>query len=646
MKRLRAIGMGTERDALLEALQHLGCVQVDEPADKRSDPAWAGLVRVDDTHLGQAKADAAALKAALVTLNKYDKPKGGLFAPRPEITERQLFDAQVTAAAMAAVAAINTQEKQLAALQSEESKIKTQKTALSPWLDLEVPLDLASTKEVSYTFGAVSAKIPFADVVAELAALTELCLLSPAGRDREFQYVLVVCHKTAEEAAFELLKRSGFTRSALRGWTGTARENTDKLDARLAALSLQRDAAAAAIAAEGVHRGELKQTIDRMTQDLWREEVKGRLLKSQTAIFFEGWVPVPELPHLEDLLGSYTCAWETEDPLVEDYPQVPIKLKSNILTNPLNMVTEMYSLPAYDGVDPNPLIMPFFVFFFGFMFADLGYGIILMLVSLFIQKKMKPKGTMGYMMGLMFECGVASALIGFFTGGFFSDAIKTVCTMMDWAVPNIPFLTNGPLLDVTNDPLTVLIFCMAVGVVQLITGMAVNAYMLIRDGHWFDALCDVGTWWLVFAGIAVFAITGNWYVIAAGGVAIVLTQGRNGKGIFGKFSGILGSLYNNITGYFGDVLSYSRLMVMMLAGSVIGSIFNLLGSMPGNIFVFAVVFVVGHIFNMGLNVIGTYVHASRLQYLEFFGKFYKEGGKPFQPLNLNTKYVDIIKEEN
>ncbi|MEG0765599.1 MAG: V-type ATP synthase subunit I, partial [Pseudoflavonifractor sp.] len=299
-----------------------------------------------------------------------------------------------------------------------------------------------------------------------------------------------------------------------------------------------------------------------------------------------------------------------------------------------------------DGVDPNPLIMPFFVFFFGFMFADLGYGIILMLASLFIQKKMKPKGTMGYMMGLMFECGAASAVIGFFTGGFFSDSIKTVCTMMDWAVPNIPFLTSGPLLDVTNDPLTVLIFCMAVGVVQLITGMAVNAYMLIRDGHWFDALCDVGTWWLVFAGIAVFAITGNWYVIAAGGVAIVLTQGRNGKGIFGKFSGILGSLYNNITGYFGDVLSYSRLMVMMLAGSVIGSIFNLLGSMPGNIFVFAVVFVVGHIFNMGLNVIGTYVHASRLQYLEFFGKFYKEGGKPFQPLNLNTKYVDIIKEEN
>ncbi|MEG1721291.1 MAG: V-type ATP synthase subunit I, partial [Pseudoflavonifractor sp.] len=226
-------------------------------------------------------------------------------------------------------------------------------------------LDIVSTKEVTYTFGALSAKTPFEEVQTQLSDLTELCVLTPAGRDREFQYVLVLCHRSAEEEAFELLKHAGFTRSALRGWTGTARENTDRLDARLGALDAERGAAIAAIAAEAPHRDEIKCAIDRMTQDARREEVKGRLLKSQVTIFFEGWVPVPELPHLEELLGRYTCAWETEDPPVEDYPKVPIKLKSNILTNPLNMVTEMYSLPAYDGVDPNPLIMPFFVFFFG-----------------------------------------------------------------------------------------------------------------------------------------------------------------------------------------------------------------------------------------------------------------------------------------
>jgi V/A-type H+-transporting ATPase subunit I len=113
----------------------------------------------------------------------------------------------------------------------------------------------------------------------------------------------------------------------------------------------------------------------------------------------------------------------------------------------------------------------------------------------------------------------------------------------------------------------------------------------------------------------------------------------------GKIIGGLASLYN-ITGYFGDILSYSRLMVMMLAGSVIGSIFNLLGAMPGNIIIFAVVFLVGHTFNMGLNIIGTFVHDARLQYLEYFGKFYKEGGRPFRPLAINTKFVDIIKEES
>ncbi|MEG1858472.1 MAG: V-type ATP synthase subunit I, partial [Pseudoflavonifractor sp.] len=299
MRRLRAIGMGTERDPLLEALQHLGCVEIDEPTDKLTDPDWAALVRVDDTRLVQVKADSTALKTALITLNKYAKPKGGLFTPRPELTERQLFDDAVRSAALAAAQRISTQEKRISALFSEESKLKTQKTALSPWLMLDVPLDIVSTKEVTYTFGALSAKTPFEEVQTQLSDLTELCVLTPAGRDREFQYVLVLCHRSAEEEAFELLKHAGFTRSALRGWTGTARENTDRLDARLGALDAERGAAIAAIAAEAPHRDEIKCAIDRMTQDARREEVKGRLLKSQVTIFFEGWVPVPELPHLE-----------------------------------------------------------------------------------------------------------------------------------------------------------------------------------------------------------------------------------------------------------------------------------------------------------------------------------------------------------
>lgn len=195
-----------------------------------------------------------------------------------------------------------------------------------------------------------------------------------------------------------------------------------------------------------------------------------------------------------------------------------------------------------------------------------------------------------------------------------------------------------------EDPLLVLIGALAIGFIQIIVGMAISAYMKIRDGHPLDALMDEGSWWLLFAGIAVLALGGTYWIALAGVLALVLTQGRSKPTLVGKIVGGLASLYD-ITGYFGDILSYSRLMALMLAGGVIATVVNMLGALPGSLVFYLIIFLVGHVFNMGINIIGTYVHASRLQYLEYFGKFYKDGGKPFKPLALKTKYVDIIKEE-
>ena len=657
MKRLRAIGMSAERDGLLQALQRLGCVQVDTPDHGEDSPHWAALTRVDSALLGEKKAQIAALSGALATLGRYAKAKGGFLTPRPEISERALFDDAVRAEALAAAQVISDGERQMASLQSESVKAKAQKRTLAPWLEIDVPLDIQPTRTVSFTFGALSAQADYSKALAALEEASPLSQLFPGGKDREFQYVLLVCHRSEEAEALEALKGYGFSRAPLRGWSGTARENTAALDRRLEEIEAELIEQAAGIAAQAEHREAIRRAIDRLSQDAAREETKGRLLESRTAFFLEGWVPVSEVGRLEEVLSAFACAWETEDPVKDDYPQVPVKLKNNVVTRPLTMVTEMYSLPAYDGVDPNPLMMPFFVFFFGFMFADLGYGLILAGASYFILKKARPKGTMGHLLALMLECGIGAAIIGFFTGGFFSDAIATISTLFDVPTPSIPFLTVGPLLNVTSDPMTVLIFAMGVGLVQIIVGMAVNAYLLLREGNWKDAIFDVFTWWVIFAGIAVFAAAGSSLVLAAGGVLLVagallrasypFERGIVAGLLLGLSSAVVGlfaTLYNNVTGYFGDILSYSRLMVMMLAGSVIGSIFNLLGSMPGNVFIFAVIFVVGHVFNMGLNIIGTYVHTSRLQYLEYFGKFYREGGRPFRPLNFTTNYVDIKEE--
>ena len=664
MKRLRLIGMQSERESMLRLLQHLGCVEIDEPGDRKDDPDWASLTRPDTGALNEARDARSSVENALKALKKYGpKQKGGLLTPRPVITEGELFDDAAYRTGLADAGQLVALERKISALYAEQNKLRTQKLALAPWLALDIPLETASTPEVAVSFGTVAASTDLDAMDGALGAVTDLYELMRAGADNELKYLVFLCHRSVEEDCQAVLKEYGFSRAALRGWTGTAAENDKRLDEQLADAARELESTIAQVGEYAAKKGALEQCLDRADQEIAREEARCRLLDSSSAFFLEGWVPVPDEKKLLEQLGQYTCCWETQDPAPEDYPVVPVKLKNNRFTEPLTTITEMYSLPAYDGVDPNGLMMPFYVFFFGFMFADLGYGLILAGACAFINHKVHPKGGFGQLIRLMIMCGISSAVIGFFTGGFFSDFLAQFTSMLGLSQPVIPFLSvpdgvtgvPGPLLNVMGDPMTVLVFALAVGFVQIVVGMAVKFWMLCRRGQVVDAILDIGTWWVIFVGIGLFAAgIGNvagYPVVLIIGCLMLLGQGRTAKG-FGKVTAIIGAVYNGVTGYFGDILSYSRLMVMMLAGSVIGQVFNILGAMPGGgmppaigIPIFFIIFIIGHAFNIGLNVIGTYVHTSRLQYLEFFKQFYAEGGRPWRPLNIATKYVDIKEEE-
>ena len=664
MKRLRLIGMQSERESMLRQLQHLGCVEIDEPGDRKDDPDWASLTRPDTGALNEARDARSSVENALNALKKYGpKQKGGLLTPRPVITEGELFDDGAYRTGLADAGQLVALERKISALYAEQNKLRTQKLALAPWLALDIPLETASTPEVAVSFGTVAASTDLDAMDRALGAVTDLYELMRAGADNELKYLVFLCHRSAEEDCQAVLKEYGFSRAALRGWTGTAAENDKRLDEQMADAARELESTIAQVGEYASRKGALEQCLDRADQEIAREEARCRLLDSSSAFFLEGWVPVPDEKKLLEQLGQYTCCWETQDPAPEDYPVVPVKLKNNRFTEPLTTITEMYSLPAYDGVDPNGLMMPFYVFFFGFMFADLGYGLILAGACAFINHKVHPKGGFGQLIRLMIMCGISSAVIGFFTGGFFSDFLAQFTSMLGLSQPVIPFLSvpdgvtgvPGPLLNVMGDPMTVLVFALAVGFVQIVVGMAVKFWMLCRRGQVVDAILDIGTWWVIFVGIGLFAAgIGNvagYPVVLIIGCLMLLGQGRTAKGV-GKVTAIIGAVYNGVTGYFGDILSYSRLMVMMLAGSVIGQVFNILGAMPGGgmppaigIPIFFIIFIIGHAFNIGLNVIGTYVHTSRLQYLEFFKQFYEEGGRPWRPLNIATKYVDIKEEQ-
>ena len=649
MKRLRLLGMQSDRDSLFRKLQKLGCVEIDEPAIDLTDPDWAALAKPDGRDLAGAREQNNLLNNALEILKKYAPAKGGLFAKRPELSDSELFDDEAYAAGLDTARAILDGEKTVAALVTEQGKLTSQKAALAPWIPLDVPLEMEQTENVTLVFGTIPAKADWAGLQAAVADATELSALFEASADQDLRYFLLLCHNSVESACVEAMRPFGFSRAGMRGWTGTAADNDRMLDNQLTVLEEKIEKAKEHVASFAPQRDALKRCVDRSVQEISCEEAKGHLVDTATAFFLDGWIPAESEEKLTELLGGYTCAWETIEPTPDEYDQVPVKLKSNKLTAPYNVVTEMYSLPAYNGLDPNPFIMPFFALFFGMMFADMAYGILMMVVGFLGLKLIKPKGTIKNLLGVMAQCGVTTFIIGFFTGGFFGDAVSVVGGIFgkEWTlVPTFGaiHISDSIVIDLPlnllegNNPLYVLILAMILGVIHLAVGVGIGVYLKTKDKDWLGIVADL-SWWVIFAGIAVMILAKNNILLYVGIALMVISAFLQGKGL-GRLTGIFGAVYNGLTGYLGDILSYSRLMALMLAGSVIASVFNQLGAL-GGIFLFIPVFLIGHALSIFLNIIGCFVHTMRLQFLEFFGKWYRDGGKPFKPLNYNTKYVDI-----
>jgi len=635
MKKLHVMAMAGCREELLRELLRLGCVEINEPDDKLADPAWSALLERDRSKLISTKSEIAGVDTALTAIRKYAQLKDGLFIKRHPITEREFMSAATVESAQKTAEQINKQLQTLTRLQGEEGRLLARQAGLQPWQTMDMPLDLEHTEHVLFHLMVCPGAVDIGTVKTELGASDVAAELLEISADKQQRYVLLICHRAEEERALEILRPRGFSVTSFQNTSGTAAENLQQIGQQLVQNRKEQEAATTAIVSCAGARDALRVYADRLNAEAAKESSAERLLTDGTIVFFEGWAPAENLREVEALLEKLGCAWEARDPTAEEIPDVPIQLKNNWLTKPLNMVTEMYSLPTYDNVDPNPLMAPFFILFYGIMMADMGYGLLMMLAGLIVTKKYNPKGTMGNMFRLAGLCGVSTFIMGALTGGFFGDFLTQVVKLTtggDFALP--------ALFTPLNDTLMILIGAMALGMVQIITGMAVSFVRKIRRGQVMDALWEEVTWWVVFAGIGCMALGVTNIVLYVGIVMVLVGSGWNAKG-FGKITAIFGSLYNHVTGYFGDILSYSRLMALMLAGSVIAQVFNTLGAIPGNLIIFIIISLVGNALNFALNLLGCYVHDLRLQCLEYFGKFYEDGGKPFRPLAINTKYVDV-----
>ena len=634
MKHLRLLGMEREREALLKAMQDMECVEISS-IDGSEEALKSGFAKPDDKALMSAQEASRAYRTALASLDRFAPEKKGMFRKRQGVSRAAFFSAESEENARTAAETINKDTRRLGEIESERTKNEALRATLAPWLTVDAPLGGADGA-LAVFFGTAGLNVTDDALKALADSLDGLLTWQQASSDRSLRYLLVMCHQSVKERALSALRDLGFSTVSFRGMTGTAKENDKALAENLATLEKERQEIEQRIAGLGGKREALLEASDRAAIALRREEAKSRLVGTDKVFLLEGWLPADRCAEIEKTLKPFTCAIETREPTEDEYPQVPVQLKNNKLTRPLNMVTEMYSLPAYGTLDPNPLMAPFFILFYGIMMADMGYGLLMMIASVIISKKYRPKGTSGELFSLLGLCGISTFIMGALTGGFFGDFLTQLVAIVS---PGTVFALPK-LFDPLDDLTMILIGSMALGMVQIVTGMAISLIEKCKRKKFLDAFFEEITWWIVFIGIALLALGKGAAVLYVGCALVLLGPIVQGKG-WGRLTGVFGSLYNHVTGYFGDILSYTRLMALMLAGSVIAQVFNMLAAMPGNVIAFIIISMLGNAMNFGLNLLGCYVHDLRLQCLEFFNKFYVDGGKPFRPMTLDTEYVDL-----
>ena len=652
MKKLYLMAVRSKKDALLRELVQRGCVEFSEIEEEVAASELAGVLCREDTKLMTLKTQQTSLTHAIALLDKYAPAKSKLLSSPTEVAPAVLLDDAGLNAALKLAGAIEDADDRIKRITAEESRQRMLAESLQPWLDLDIPLGMEGTQRANVLLGSFTLKTDLDAVSAALADACEEAELFRVYEDKTSRYVAIVCIREGLGSVQEVLRTFGFAQAAFSGIQSTARQTLSEATRALEELAAEKSACEGSIVGESVRRDELKLACDRVSTKIAVAEAEGRLYGTDSVVFMQGWMPAEREGELARVFDKYDCAWECRAPEEDEYPSVPVSLKNNKFTNALNMVTNMYSLPAYGSVDPNPLMAPFFIIFYGLMMADMGYGLLMIIAAVVALTKIKPReGSLCFCQLLLYG-GISTFIMGALTGGLFGDAPYQLVHMFNPASTweGLPYLFNP-----VNNSSLVLYGAMVLGVIHLNTGMAVSFYLKAKRGNIMDGLFEEAPLWVILIGGVMMGLkllgvtdalfTAGKVVLIVGVVALLFGAGRHAKG-FGKLTAALSCIYNTLTGWFGDILSYSRIMALMLAGSVVAQVFNNIAAMPSangvsviSIIAFIVIFLIGHALNFALNLLGCFVHDLRLQCLEFFGKFYEDGGKPFNPLRIKSKYV-------
>ncbi len=639
MKRMTLVAHKADEAAILSALQATRSVEIISNGDD------------NDTHaaLDRAQARLQSLGDALGTMRPYT-PKKGMFSSAPEAKADEIASALPEAVALSEKLGSLTRE--LSATKAEIDKNQEIIDALRPWESFPADMQtFQNSKRVKFYTGLIAAsdveKLETLDATAEYQLFNE-------GVTRT---CVVACPQEEAKSVANYLKALDWTDYVFPKMSGTPAEAMEELSEKNRMLLAKKAGLDAELCDSANGKSELvEKAYDAAAIERDRALAATELARTSATFQLEGWVPEDRVEQAEQAVRSVTDAYylDVRDHEKDEIP--PSYVENKPFATPFEQVTNLYSRPDPSGIDATPYMAPFYVLLFGLMLSDTGYGIVLAALTAIYIKLKKPTGMSGGFARVLFWGGISTIVWGMLVGTFFGLDFDTVLG------------TNNlfPLfVDPMTNPIGMLILCFGLGVVHILFGVVLKMKVAFSRGDWQTAIFDSLSWILIILGLIVYAVPSAVQGIPAivatvglcmaglGALIILLFKGRANKNPVMRTISGLGELYQ-VTGYLSDILSYARLFALGIATGVIASVFNelckmLMGSPILVLHILGVIVAIGllvalHGFNIAINTLGAFVHCARLQYVEFYGKFYEPGGRAFQPLGYKTKHIRILDE--
>lgn len=649
MQKVSVIGLDKIKGRLIARMMDLEAVELTDQTEKLTEDFWAENTvqdgAQDQVTYFEGKIGRAA--QALDIIDQYGELKNPLFKTRRIVSKEEA--ASIPSKEIETedlIARLIHLNEELRNKRDEINRLDVDNIMFEPWKAFDVPLDQISTQTATTIMGVLPVAFETDKAVESVRAVTERYVMKQVNEDKAMRYLAFLIPKENEDEILANLKDEGFQALEMRSYKGTVTENIKKNSEKKLKLQDDVDKILQEIKELAQNKEHIEDYQDILTVELDKKRTRSKLLKTKKTFYMEGWVPEGKVEQLKQLLDDNECYYEFRDPVEDE--EVPVLLKNNKFVTPIEAVTEMYSLPAYGTIDPTAIYSIWYIIFFGLMFSDAGYGLLMIIACGFALKKYNFEGTMYKMVKGFLYCGISTFFWGAMFGSWFGDLVTVVSSTFFGKE-----ITIKPILfDPLSNPMPLLVASIALGVAHLFLALGIEGYKLLKQGKLVDFICNIIMWyatiiglilWLAGSSIGPAATTVGKYMAIIAIIGLALTGGRDRKG-FGKLIGGFSNVYD-ITSWLSDIMSYARIMALGLATGAIAQVVNTIGTLAGGgvkgAILFIVVFLLGHTLNFGINVIGAFIHSARLQFVEFFGKFYEDGGDGFAPLKKNTKFIKI-----